>query len=320
MVVGSSIVTPPSCQPRTMSALRRAAVSESWARSLMPATSHGSETGTASTSEPARTQESDDVGEVLLALRVVGREVRELVAKRGRPERVDAGVDLGDAALVVARVLLLDDAVEPARDVAHHAAVARGVVVDRREHRSLGGVGAMLPEERGEGVGVQQRHVAVQHEHLAVEIGRKRGDRLLDRATGARDLVLVDDDRARKLGLDRGRHEVALVAHDGDDVRGVERARRGEHVRDDRRSRERVQQLGGRGLHAGTLSGGEHDDGEVVVHAPPPGLEPGPNSSKGCRAAITPRRTTRSVRVDQAPSSLPDAAGTSDSTGSSPWY
>ena len=217
-------------------------------------------------------------------------------------------------ALVVARVLLLDDAVEPTRDVAHDSAVARGVVVDAPRAPRPGPRRPRCCSRKAARVSAfEQRHVAVQHEHLAVEVGRESRDRLLDGAAGAGDLVLVDDDGARQLGLDRGGHEVALVANDGDDVRGVERARRGEHVRHDRRARERVQQLGRRGLHAGALAGGEHDDGEVVVHAPPPGLEPGPNSSKGCRAAITPRRTTRSVRVDQAPSSLPDAGGTSDS-------
>ena len=151
----------------------------------------------------------------------------------------------------------------------------------------------MLVEEGRERVGVQQRHVAVEHEHLAVEVGRQGGERLLDRTTRAGDLVLIDDDRGRQLGLDRGGDEVALVAHDGDDVRRVERTRRGEHVRDDRRAGERVQELGQRGLHAGALACGEHDDGEVLVHAPPPGFEPGPNSSKGCRAAVTPWRIAR---------------------------
>src|SRR5690606_10615960 len=45
-------------------------------------------------------------------------------------------------------------------------------------------------------------------------------------------------------------------------------------------------------------------------HAPPPGLEPEPHSSKGCRAAITPRRTAaaRAARqVCHAPTPLPCA-------------
>ena len=84
----------------------------------------------------------------------------------------------------------------------------------------------MLLEERGERVGVEERHVAVQHEHLAVEAVGERRERLLDGATGAGDLVLVDDDDAGHHRLDLGGDLVALVAHDRDDVRGVEGVRR----------------------------------------------------------------------------------------------
>jgi hypothetical protein len=162
-----------------------------------------------------------------------------------------------------------------------------------RQHGCREPVGPVALEQLGERRGVQQRHVAVQHEHLAGEVGRQRLDGLLDGAARAGDLVLVDDDRAGQFGLDRPGDEVALVPHDGDDVRGVERTCGGEHVRDDRRPRERVQDLRHGRLHAGPLTRGEHDDGEVVVHAPPPGFEPGPHSSKGCRAAVTPWRTAR---------------------------
>src|SRR5690606_27555160 len=100
---------------------------------------------------------------------------------------------------------------------------------------------------------------------------------------------------------------------------------------------QQVEDLGGRGAHPGALARREDDHREVLVghvlcllkdatgagiagsrsahgarpahtavsavRAPPPGFEPGPHSSKGCRAAVTPRRIAPSRE-----SSLPDAA------------
>ena len=71
---------------------------------------------------------------------------------------------------------------------------------------------AVLLEERGERVGVEERHVAVEHEHLALEVVGERRERLLDGAPGAGDLVLVDDDDAGHHRLDLGGDLVALVA------------------------------------------------------------------------------------------------------------
>ena len=69
----------------------------------------------------------DDVGQVVLALRVAGAEPeRRLAEEIGRPA-VDAGVDLGDRTLVGRRVLLLDDADHVPALVAQDAAVAGGV-------------------------------------------------------------------------------------------------------------------------------------------------------------------------------------------------
>src|SRR5690606_2076337 len=76
------------------------------------------------------------------------------------------------------------------------------------------------------------------------------------------------------------------------DVIGAQAARGGQHVADQRAPADGMQHLGEARLHARSLACSEDDDCESVPsHAPPPGLEPRPHSSKGCRAAITPRRT-----------------------------
>jgi hypothetical protein len=49
---GSCTVTPASCQPRTIIAFSRAAVTASWTRSFTPSTIHAAGAGTASTGSP----------------------------------------------------------------------------------------------------------------------------------------------------------------------------------------------------------------------------------------------------------------------------
>jgi hypothetical protein len=127
--------------------------------------------------------------------------------------------------------------------VRYFSPVPGRVLVHRGEHGCLRGAAAVLRQERGERLGVEERYVPVQHEHLALEVVGERGDRLLDRPARARDLVLVDDDHAGHDRLDLCGHLVALVPHDGDDVRGVERVRGAQHVGHDGRPCERVQQL-----------------------------------------------------------------------------
>ena len=255
-------------------------------------------------------QQSDDIGEVLLALGVVRRHVGQLIAELVDAEDVDAGVRLADGALGLGRVLLLDDAVEGAVGRAHDAAVARDVVREQRHHAGGRCIGPVRLDEATEGVGVEEGHVAVDDEHLTGEVGRQRRDGELHRAACAGHLVLIDDHALGHVDSDDAGDPVALVTHDADHVRGLELAGGGEHVRDDRHAAQRMQQLRQRRLHAGALAGGEDDDGELRIghgspwmlleRAPPPGLEPGPNSSKGCRAAITLRRTTSGHEAERA--------------------
>src|SRR5690606_24698091 len=77
------------------------------------------------------------------------------------------------------------------------------------------------------------------------------------------------DDRLGQQFGDGGRDLLALVPHDGDDVRRREFPRGREHVPEERHPRELVQHLRTRGLHAGALTGGEDDDGETRIGHPP---------------------------------------------------
>ena len=64
---------------------------------------------------PAVDEQTDDVGEVLLALVVVRRQLAEELLEQGAVERVHPGVDLADLQLFRGRVAVLDDGVDLAR-------------------------------------------------------------------------------------------------------------------------------------------------------------------------------------------------------------
>ena len=78
-------------------------------------------------------REAQDVGEVLLALGVVGGDVHEGVAQHGGVEGVDSGVDLPDRAFGFRGVLVLADARDRSVRGAEDAAVPGGVVQDGGE-------------------------------------------------------------------------------------------------------------------------------------------------------------------------------------------
>ena len=123
----------------------------------------------------------------------------------------------------------------------------------------------MRDNEGGEGVGIEQRNVSINHEDIAVPRDGKCGNGLLDRTTGARDFVLVDDDALRKIFSHERGEAIAFVPHDRDNVGSVEGSSRGQHVANHRQARKRMQQLREFGAHARALASGQHDDSEAVV-------------------------------------------------------
>ena len=202
----------------------------------------------------------DHVGEVELALSVVGRQPRETVAQGGHVERVDAGVDLADRLLGRRRVLLLDDRVHGAVGTADDAAVAGRLVELRGQHGHGVALLGVVVDERAQGLGGEQRDVAVGHDDGAGQVGQL-GERALHGVTGAALLVLH---RRTHLGGDLaevGDHLVAAVADDDNEMFGVERFGRLDRVADQASSADGVQHLGDRRLHPGALARGEDHHG-----------------------------------------------------------
>src|SRR5439155_9630727 len=72
--------------------------------------------------------ERHQVGEVILLLRIVIADLREPWREPPRAQAKKTGIDLADGELARRGILLLDDARDALRRVAHDAAIARRVV------------------------------------------------------------------------------------------------------------------------------------------------------------------------------------------------
>jgi hypothetical protein len=113
-------------------------------------------------------EQADDVGEVLLALRVVGCEATEAVREAGSRECVHAGVDLVNATLLLRCVLLLDDRRDRAVTPPVDAPVAGRIREPGGQDRGRRGGRLVLDQEAEERAASQQRRVATQHDDRAV--------------------------------------------------------------------------------------------------------------------------------------------------------
>ena len=156
----------------------------------------------------------DDVGEVLLALGVVGAHPGQGVAQDVDVEGVDARVDLGDRPLAVGGVTVLDDALDASVGAAHDPAVARRVGEVRGDDRDDAARAVVRRGQLEERVTGEERDVAVRDDDSAGQVAGKGLEGALDRAAGALDVVLVGDDERLVERRALGDDTVPLVAHD----------------------------------------------------------------------------------------------------------
>ena len=203
-------------------------------------------------------QQRQHVGQVELALRVVGAQLLQRLEQVAARERVDAGVDLADRLLLGRRVagrLGLHHPLDAALRVAHDAPVAARVLELHRRHRGRRAALLVGARERGDRLGGDQRHVAVEHEHggVGVDLVRRRADGV----AGAVGLLL--DRHLDVLGQRLG--ERALRPVDDHDPAGARLAGRGDRPLDHRAPAQRMQHLRHRRAHPGPLARGEDQDG-----------------------------------------------------------
>ena len=126
--------------------------------------------GEMSNGESIRRCQSDHVGQVLFALSVAAPDAGQGGEQKGGLQAVDAAVDLAHGFLARRGIPLFDDADDVARVAPHNAAVARGIIQARRQHRKGRLLLPVCIEQAAQGRGAQQRHVAAQHQNVAVEV------------------------------------------------------------------------------------------------------------------------------------------------------
>jgi hypothetical protein len=180
---------------------------------------------------------ADDVGQVVLVLRVVRRQLRDPRGEQGGRRREHAGVDLVDRALGGRGIAFLDDALHAARAVAHDAAEARRIRRSRGEQREMAARRAL--GERVQKRRRNERGVAVDDDGDAV--ARQLRERDAHRVAGPARRVLAHEGEAGRLKL--ALDVFGAVADDHRDRDRLDRARGVEHVRQHRPTGDRVQHL-----------------------------------------------------------------------------
>ena len=144
-----------------------------------------------------------------------------------------------------------------ALDIPQDTAVSRRIIHLRGQHRQ----GRLTPpvrvEQAAQGRRAQQRRVAAQDQHVAVEI-RQHGCRLRHRMPGAQ-LRLLHHAAGPEAFADT-LHGIGLVAHHGKEMARRQGLHGGQHVRQEGTASQWMQNLGKRRLHAGAFAGGKHDD------------------------------------------------------------
>ena len=172
-------------------------------------------------------EDADHLGQVLLALGVVGAQPADRLVQQAGVEGVDPGRHLGHRQLVRAGVLLLHHPQHGAGPAGvagpDHPAVAGRVGQLAGQHGGSGAAGGVLRQQAGQGGRQQQRRVAGQHQHSAGDrpVGGELLQRYPDGVPGAVLLLLHHRHRRRgDLGQVGGDLVAAVPNHHGGPLGG----------------------------------------------------------------------------------------------------
>jgi hypothetical protein len=222
----------------------------------------------------------DDVGQVELALLVAVVELAERLPEQLGVEEVHARVAFLDAELLLRRVGLLDDAPHAAVRPAHDEAGQRR---RRSQHGEVRARLRLVLCQRAQRLLAQQRHVAVEDEHVAGEAAQ-RGLGLLHGVAGAVLLRLHDEPRAaRELLL----HLLPVAADDHHQVLGLQGLGRADRPAEQRPAAELVEDLRATGVHPRALPGRQDDHRQRSLDLPHLSLFPSPSASARSRGTTT---------------------------------
>ncbi len=217
--------------------------------------------------EPVAVGDTDQVGEVVLALGVVVADPRQRRGQEAGVQRQDAAVDLAYGGLLGGGVLLLDDGGDRAGGVADDPAVAERILGLAGQHGQGATGRAVVGHQRLQRLALEQRGVAVHHHDRAVIGDRPRraaGERVEgdpDRVPGAVLGLLHRDERVGGQREDVRLDLLALVADHRDEVFRLERLGGGDDVPDQAATADGVQHLRGLGPHPRPAACREQDHG-----------------------------------------------------------
>ncbi len=202
--------------------------------------------------------ERDNVGEVVLALRILFAQHGQPARQRGGGRDEYAGVDFADAALGFIRILFFDNA----RDLAIFAddAAVTVRIVELRGEQGEGAVARRVEQavQRGH---ADQRHIAIKHQSRRWRYGVQMRNGLQYGVARAQLRFLQHPGDVRR--IQRGAHLFAAMPMHHADARGMQRAGCIQHMAQQRFTGQRMQHLGQRRVHALALAGGENDDIQV---------------------------------------------------------
>jgi hypothetical protein len=192
----------------------------------------------------------------MLAARIAVVDRLQPAGEMLRRRRHHARVDLANTALLRRCVLVLDDGRHPAVGVADDAAVTGGIVELDRQQRQR--ARASVLDDCLKCLGARQRVGAEQHKRHAVfaELRQRLGERMAGSEWG----ILQ---RPMEVAVGKSpAHRVTAVTVDDANAIGGELARGIDHVRQQRSSTQRMQNLGNSGAHPLAHPGSENRDVE----------------------------------------------------------
>ena len=125
----------------------------------LPAVLNGQGGGTVT----LRTGDGQHIGNVLLALSVIGSHLKQGLAQHISVKGVDTGVNLGNLELFGGGVLRLNNGGHLASLVAHDTAVGTGLIHVGSQHSDRVLVMLVESDKLAQSLGAQQRHITVGH-------------------------------------------------------------------------------------------------------------------------------------------------------------
>ena len=207
--------------------------------------------------------DGDQVGQVVLPLRVLSGNAPQRIEQRAEVERIDAGVDFLDLPLGRRGIPLLDDASEPPAGPDDAAIAIRSI--DDGGHHRRGCAGAVMDvEQLADGLGPEQRDITREQYDGARLAGQERFC-LLERMRRSELRRLqreLDSLPPGQACADR----VGSVAHDDRNRCRLHAPRRVEHPFDHWPAGDWMQHFRQDRLHAGALAGREYDDVGLCAH------------------------------------------------------